>query len=702
MLYFIKKYYYNFINSTSIITIQNSFIMLLPIILIGSFATLVKSIPIPFYRNFISSFANGFIFKLADYIYIATFGIFSIYAVITLAYNYCQEKMNSNDYFIVPMISALASFMIMTNFTDGKFTTYVGVTGIFTAIICSLLSCKIYLWSSNKITHHFKLYSDGTNNRFNESIETLIPILFISILFGITRFLIFVLFGANSLQDLFIICLNIIFSYLETSFFSGFIYISLNMIMWFFGIHGSNVLDEVANTYFMPAHSMDQLVQYTSDSSLILSRRFFSTFISLGGCGASICLLIAILLFSKRRDNRKLSKVSLIPSIFNISELTVFGLPVVLNRTLLIPFLLTPITIYFISYSSIAIGFVPLPIMDVEWTTPLFISGYLTTNSIRGALLQLVSIIVGVSIYAPFIKRLDKDKEINTKAHLNTLIEFFKETEAINKNIDLIKLQGTNGELAKSLAFDLKNAIKDNTIDLYYQPQFNQHKECIGSETLLRWKHPVYGIIYPPLVIKLAEESSCLFDLEKYIFNKSISEIKKINLDNSNIKKLKFSINISVTSILDERFLKFLKDLSTDIDFTKYSICIEITEQTELKITSEVQDIFTSIRELGYLIALDDFSMGHTSMKYLQAGHFDIVKLDGELIKGLLTNPRSKEIIVSIISLSSSLNFDIVAEYVETEEQLKILVSINCNMFQGYLYSPALPYNDFINLFDKN
>lgn len=693
MLSTFRRYFNRLLQSTSILTIQNSFIMLLPIVLIGSFATLLKSLPIPIYKNFILNFSDGYIFNLLDYIYSGTLGIFSIYTVIILAYNYCQKQMNYNGYWIGPIIASLSSFMIMTNFENGTIIGYIGVTGIFTAIISSLLSCKLYTWFNQRFKNKFQLYADGTNIRFNQSIATLFPILFTIVIFSGARLLIFVAFGASCLQDLFITIMNSFFAYMGNCFTSGFFYITLSILMWFLGIHGSNVLYEVANTHFVPAA--------VAGHSEILTKNFFSTFISLGGCGATICLLIAILLFSKRKGNRNLSKLSLVPSIFNISELTVFGLPIILNPILFVPFLLTPIVIYLIAYFSMSTGLVPHPIMDVEWTTPIFISGYLTTNSIRGALLQLVSIVVGVCIYAPFIKKLDADKENSAKTHLNALVDLFKQTIDSKKEITLIDLQGANGEIAKSLALDLKNAIKSKSLNLYYQPQFNHHKSCIGAEALLRWNHPVYGMIFPPLIIKLAEECNCLYELETLIFDTTVNEFKSLYSKNAKLEKLKLNINVSVPTLLNVDFVDYLKELSTKIDFNRYDVCLEITEQTELKVTNDVSEIFTSIKELGYLLALDDFSMGHTSIKYLQSGHFDIVKLDGELIKGIQTNPRSKDIIISIILLSTSLKFNITAEYVETEEQLQELSSVGCRTYQGYLYSPAIPYNQFIKLISK-
>ena len=112
--------------------------------------------------------------------------------------------------------------------------------------------------------------------------------------------------------------------------------------------------------------------------------------------------------------------------------------------------------------------------------------------------------------------------------------------------------------------------------------------------------------------------------------------------------------------------------------------------------------LFTSFKELGFLNAVDDFSMGHTSLKCLQTGQFDVVKLDGELVRDIFASQKNQKIIESIMHLSKNLGFDVLAEFVETREQQKELEGIGCTKYQGFLYSAALPLNDFIQKVKKN
>lgn len=107
-------------------------------------------------------------------------------------------------------------------------------------------------------------------------------------------------------------------------------------------------------------------------------------------------------------------------------------------------------------------------------------------------------------------------------------------------------------------------------------------------------------------------------------------------------------------------------------------------------------DRLNDIRALGYRLAIDDFSTGHTSLKYLKDHNFDVIKLDGSLIKHILDNTRNLDIVKSIIMLADKLKCDVIAEYVEIEQQREILENAGCLLYQGYLFSPAIPINDLI------
>lgn len=124
---------------------------------------------------------------------------------------------------------------------------------------------------------------------------------------------------------------------------------------------------------------------------------------------------------------------------------------------------------------------------------------------------------------------------------------------------------------------------------------------------------------------------------------------------------------------------------------------LEITEQASLQIDTELIERLSRIKKMGYRFAIDDFSMGNTSVKYLKSSVFDMIKLDGSLTRDIMTNDRSRGIVKTLAKMAEEFNLQILAEYVETEEQKQMLENMGCYLYQGYLYSPAIPLEEFID-----
>lgn len=413
----------------------------------------------------------------------------------------------------------------------------------------------------------------------------------------------------------------------------------------------------------------------------------------IGGCGTALCLLISLLIFSRRRSSLHLSKISVVPMLFNINETMIFGLPVILNPIMFIPFVLTPVVCYIISYFAMLWHIVPMTISTVEWTTPVLLGGYTATGSVLGSVLQLVNVTVGVLIYAPFVRLLDKQKQYAAKVYFEELVSLYKKNESDGSEVKLTELGGERGVIAKQLALDLRAAVDSGDFKLFYQPQYSSDGRCIGVEALLRWVHQDFGTVYPPLVIDIAKETGLLFKLEKAIIVRAFQ-------DSKNVREVfgddcRISVNITGDSLSEEGLVPFLKDAAKKADGAR--LCIEITEKTALRFDDALKSVLSEIKSLGILLAIDDFSMGQTSLNYLRDSCFDLVKLDGALVRNMSDNPRCLDIIKSIAALSDALDFVVLAEYVETAEQRDALCSVGCKEYQGYLYSPAVSLDKLKN-----
>lgn len=672
--------------------------MIMPITMIGSFALILKSLPMAGYQHFIGDLWGGVLPDLIVLIHNATFGMLSVYMTVAIAYCYAQVKSSQGNCIIGMPIVSLASFVMLAGtFSEGFSLSTFGAKGMFSAIIASTACANLYYLIDKKIPLKIKLYNDGVGAEFNSSLTMLLPGLFSIALVGGVNHAITVLFHVSGFQELFVVGINSVYRHLGSSIWSGILFIFSANFMWFFGIHGTNMLEIVSRGQFEPALAVNSAaVAAGLAPTEILTKTFFDCFALIGGCGATLSLLLAILLFSRRRDNNSLAKYALFPMLFNINEIMIFGLPIIFNPTMFIPFLLTPLVTFFTSYLAMLMGLVPLTVTAVEWTTPALLSGYLSTGSVRGVILQIVNIAIGVMIYRPFIKLLDRVKLENAKQQMNELVDTLKQTEETQTPITLINLSGSTGTLAKSLTHDIKYAIQRREMQLYYQPQFDEKKNCIGAEALLRWRHPVFDMIYPPLIIKLAHETAMLTQLEEYIFSAAAEGFGRIQRETG--REVSLCVNVTPATLRETSLLPLLSRLITTYQIPKGMFCIEVTEQMTMMMNMETETVFQKMKDMGLQIAIDDFSMGFTSIKYLQSSQFDLLKVDGNLVQGMNENPRCLDIIESVLHLAKALKFEVLAECVETEEQQKELEKLGCFHYQGYLFSPAVPLDDYISL----
>ncbi len=279
------------------------------------------------------------------------------------------------------------------------------------------------------------------------------------------------------------------------------------------------------------------------------------------------------------------------------------------------------------------------------------------------------------------------------------MTRILNEAEKENKQPGLLNRNDRLGSVAKMLTTDLRHAIKAHKLTLYYQPQVRGTGECFGAEALLRWEHEIGGFVSPPLIIELAREAGFLGELEREVLDMACAGLSSLNEKLG--KDFELSFNITPDSLGERDFFEQLQGIVQKNAVNPQNLWIEVTEQALLADTPEMEKTMNLLRKAGYRLSLDDFGMGHTSLLYLQNNQFDQVKLDGSIVRDMLQNDRSCDIISSILYLSKSLHFSVLAEYVEVPEQREKLMELGCNEFQGYLYSKPVPENEFVELVTK-
>ncbi len=419
---FLERYLVPFASKVGaqrhLVAIRDGFVTIMPLILAGSFAVLLNSVIFKpdslfgkyFYPKGVPFF-NDVLIPIMGNVWWGTLAIMALVLVFTIAYKLIQ----SYGYDGLPgaVISLAAYLALVPQVVSGK--TEAGVAwsawgnfkweffnsgNVFAALIIALVSAEIYrFFLDKKLT--IKL-PDSVPPAVSRAFTAIIPGIVILFFFGLISFL---FSKANS--DLFT-WINQTLQRPMQNFSQGLgfalVYVVLIQIFWFFGLHGGNIMGPITSALYLPA-----LLQNVEGSHNIFTSAFFDSFVHLGGTGATLGLIIAVLWMSKRQEDRAISKLSLPMGIFQINEPVMYGMPVVLNTFLLVPFLIIPPILTIIAYIATAIGLVPVTTVTVPWVTPPVIGAFLACGgSITAALVALVNLVLAIVVYIPFVKAAEK------------------------------------------------------------------------------------------------------------------------------------------------------------------------------------------------------------------------------------------------------------------------------------------------------
>ncbi|KAA0549811.1 EAL domain-containing protein [Bacillus sp. BGMRC 2118] len=238
---------------------------------------------------------------------------------------------------------------------------------------------------------------------------------------------------------------------------------------------------------------------------------------------------------------------------------------------------------------------------------------------------------------------------------------------------------------------DLRSAIKDNELEIYYQPKYDiRFNQLIGSEALLRWKHPIDGFISPNVFVPLAEEVGLIVELERYVIKYVISTLAKWKEEGLELNRV--SINTSFISIFQEDFVDYIVEQLNQHGIDGSLIELEITERIVMKNEEYVNRTLLKLKELGIEISMDDFGTGYSSLSFLHKLQIDRLKIDKSFIDTIQVN---SSMVSTIIAMAKNLNLKVIAEGVETTEQVELLKKLECFEVQGYYYSPPINKDDY-------
>ncbi|WP_342498319.1 PTS cellobiose transporter subunit IIC [Bacillus sp. FSL M8-0350] len=407
-------------NNRYLGVLRDAFMLAFPLTIFGSIMVVLMNLP--FLDKIMSKTVLEGVQSALNIAPSATISIMSVFVVFGIGY-YLSKSYDVEAVF--GGVIALASFLLLTPFLleqEGGATIAgvipvdrLGAKGMFLGMITGFLSAEIYRYFVQK---KFVInMPQGVPPAVSKSFAALIPATLTLTTFLFINIIITQGFKTN-MHDLIYHAIQAPLVGLGSGIIPTLIAVFFIQILWFFGLHGqiiiNSVMDPIWNTL-----SIQNLESYTKTGEVpnIISKQFIEIYtVGMGGTGMTLAVVFTILIFLKSKQLKQVAKLGLGPGLFNVNEPIIFGLPIVMNPLILIPWILAPMVITCITYFAMASGIVPPPTgVNIPWTVPIFISGMMATNSIAGGLLQLFNLMIVFVIWFPFLKFIDRMNVKNEK-----------------------------------------------------------------------------------------------------------------------------------------------------------------------------------------------------------------------------------------------------------------------------------------------
>jgi EAL domain-containing protein (putative c-di-GMP-specific phosphodiesterase class I) len=357
--------------------------------------------------------------------------------------------------------------------------------------------------------------------------------------------------------------------------------------------------------------------------------------------------------------------------------------------------MLAPLLSAALSYCAFSLGLVPPILYATDWTTPVFLSGYLSTGSIAGSLLQLVCLAGSVFLYIPFVLSNRHYDERRRKERLGCL-QTAATQAADDENVNVLSRNDEVGETARDVSVLLHGYFEAGKLPFFlaYQPKTDKNGRVMGAEALVRWIHPELGYISPIVLVELCDESGLTSDLGRWITREAIEEYAR--WEQQGMGGLHLSVNLNARHLKeDDGFASFVGETLAANGVQASRLELEITEHIAMHANDATREKVDALRELGLSLSIDDMGIGYSSLTYISDFGVTLVKLDISLVSHIDTDVTQQEIVRSLIQLARQLDLTVVVEGVEAIEQVDALVALGVEYFQGYYFSKPLESTDF-------
>ncbi|HAS6062973.1 TPA: PTS sugar transporter subunit IIC/EAL domain-containing protein [Vibrio vulnificus] len=527
--------------------------------------------------------------------------------------------------------------------------------------------------------------SDSGGKLVKESLNLVLPALLTAFIVVVINYLIFSMISFGDGLKL------VQLDYANEPYEFGITFAAMNSLLWFLGVHGYYALLPLVELLQQASSLNYSTFVAGGEGHYAMNLSMMGTFVFIGGSGATLSLVVAMLLFAKQKSLKLIAIASIPIGLINVNEILLFGLPIILNPRMFLPFFLTPAVHVVTTLLAIEIGVIDVPSASVPFNAPIIINAWLATSGDwGGVLLQLFNIAVGVVIYYPSVRNLNRlysNREI--KIDFLDTVYVRRREEADTLKDDPIATANDRARRAQEVEQRLEH-IGRKEFCLEYQPQVShQTGRVVGCEALIRAIEPDGTLVYPGTFLPWLEEAGLMKDVDLWVLKtvaKDIQEWNRIGL------YVPVSINLTPAFLADQECMDKLEYILAPV---ASQVHIEITEETLLVDEQVLARSFNLLHQLGVAVYIDDFGTGFSSLSYLNRFEVDAIKVDRSFVLAL-DNEKGKKVFMSLLSVAEQLGLEVVIEGVESQQQLNHIPAKEHISIQGWYYSRSLQHNSFI------
>ena len=474
---------------------------------------------------------------------------------------------------------------------------------------------------------------------------------------------------------------------LQTPYGSGLFVTLMNSLLWFFGIHGVYAMQPLFDALDQAVALNGAALAAGEPVLYLLNNGLLGSFAFIGGSGATLCLLLAILLFSKSQSMRLLAVASLPLSLFNVSEVLLFGLPIILNPRLFIPFLLVPAFNAMVALMVVQLGWVSPAVASVPFTAPVLLNAYLSTHGdVAAVVLQIVLLGAGTLVYAPYVRAIHRQSSDGGTVYLKSLDMTFRGLEEKGRLLEFDPVLATHQTLARQAAeLNRIQQISDYEFYLEFQPQISTRTGlCTGCEALMRARDSQGTVHSPWEFLQWLAHARLMPDVDVWVASQAVRQYQKWQKVGF---ELPMTINISSTTLKDAAYGDRLVEILRQ---ARGQVSVEITEDALVSDIPATRQTIQKLQAMGAKVYLDDFGTGFSALSYLHQFPVDFIKIDRSFVVAQ-HDPKGAQVLTGMLRFCEALDLGVVVEGVETAEQLAFLSNGPELFIQGWYFSKALP-----------